>query len=76
MEILWHTIHKDMKLNKKINVRHKYMIWWVVTWRIMDGDVECLHAERNLSTTYNGFHVRNCIGCDMMMMKKKICIVK
>jgi hypothetical protein len=33
--VVWYTCYKP----QKINWRHKYVIWWMMTWRIVDGDM-------------------------------------
>jgi hypothetical protein len=33
--VVWDTCYKP----QKIDLRHKYVIWWMMTWRIMDGDM-------------------------------------
>jgi hypothetical protein len=33
--MVWYTCYKL----HKIDLRHKYVIWWMMTWRIVDGDM-------------------------------------
>jgi hypothetical protein len=51
--VVWYTCYKP----QKIDLRHKYVIWWMVTWRIVDDDVECLHVERSPTMACSGSHL-------------------
>jgi hypothetical protein len=60
--ILWCDIHaiSHKKSIEDINLWFGgwwHGVQWMVTWRIVDDDVECLHVERNPTMTCSGSHL-------------------